>query len=61
MSITSGRKSEFQSAIMERGFYPENLPPVFSVNNFYRVANRIGLLDNEQIERKKPLALARYN
>ena len=46
---------------MEKGFYPENLPPVFSVQNFYDVSSANGLFDEDQIERNKPLALARYN
>lgn len=61
MSIGNGRKSEFQQAIMEKGFYPENLPPVFAVENFYAVSSRENLLDSDQIDRNKPLALARYN
>lgn len=61
MSIGNGRKSEFQHAIMEKGFYPENLPPVFSVENFYRVADSLGLFDEDQIERRRPVSLARYS
>lgn len=46
---------------MEKGFYPENLPPVFAVENFHATASRCGLFDEDQLERKKPVALARYN
>ncbi len=61
MSIGSGKKTDFQRAIMEKGFYPENLPPVFTVSNFFDVATSKNLFDVDQIERNKPLALARYN
>lgn len=61
MSIANGSKSVFQRSLMEKGFYPENLPPVFSVRNFYDVSSANGLFDEDQIERNKPLALARYN
>ncbi len=36
MSIGIGKKADFQQAIMEKGFYPENLLPVFSVSKFFR-------------------------
>ena len=61
MTINKGKKAEFQCAIMEKGFYPENLPPVFAVENFYSSVLSSGLLDSEQIDRNRPLALARYN
>tara|TARA_R110000868_G_scaffold253869_1_gene510493 strand:+ start:261 stop:1961 length:1701 start_codon:yes stop_codon:yes gene_type:complete len=61
MSISVGKKIEFQRAIMEQGFYPENLPPVFTVKNFYTSASSLKLFDNDQIDRNKPLALSRYN
>ena len=61
MSINSGRKADFQRAIMEKGFYPENLPPVFAVKNFYNAAVACSLFDEDQVERNKPVALARYN
>ena len=61
MSIGSGRRSDFQRDIMEKGFFPENLPPMFRVSNFYEVAHQFGLLDDDQIERNRPLSLARYN
>jgi hypothetical protein len=61
MSITSGTKAAFQKSLMEKGFYPENLPPVFSVKNFYDAAYTDGLFATDQIEREKPLALSRYN
>lgn len=46
---------------MEKGFYPENLPPVFAVANFYDAAVACGLFDDDQLVRRKPVALARYN
>ena len=61
MSINVGKKADFQHAIMEKGFYAENLPPVFVVKNFYRAAVASGLFDDDQIHRDKPVALARYN
>ncbi|WP_172300032.1 RNA-directed DNA polymerase [Pseudoruegeria sp. HB172150] len=61
MSIVKGSKASFQRAIMEKGFYPENLPPAFKVRDFYSTAYGNGLLDSDQIERNKPLALSRYN
>ncbi|MDE0407950.1 MAG: RNA-directed DNA polymerase [Alphaproteobacteria bacterium] len=61
MTISKGRKANFQRAIMEKGFYPENLPPVFSVQDFFSVSRSLGLFSGDQIERRKPLTLARYN
>ncbi|MBD0425557.1 RNA-directed DNA polymerase [Aquisalinus flavus] len=46
---------------MEKGVFPENLPPVFKVSKFYSVAIDAGLFEQNQIERNKPTALARYN
>lgn len=61
MNINSGRKSDFQRAIMEKGFYPENVPPVFVVKNFYDAVVDCNLFDDHQLERTKPVALARYS
>ncbi len=61
MTINKGKKADFQRAIMERGFYPENLPPVFTVKNFFSTARSKHLLSSEQLIPNKPLALARYN
>ena len=61
MSIGSGRRSDFQRDIMEKGVFPENLPPVFRVSNFHDVVVEQNLFDADQIERNRPLSLARYN
>lgn len=61
MSISNGRRPDFQRALMEKGFYPENLPPVFAVKNFYDAAVACDLFDEDQLQRTKPVALARYN
>lgn len=61
MTINLGKKADFQQAIMEKGFYPENLPPVFAVNDFFKAASASNLFDEDQIDRDKPLSLARYN
>lgn len=36
--ISHGSKENFQKAIMERGFYPEELPPCFEVSGFFDAA-----------------------
>lgn len=59
--LTKGSKSEFQKKLMELGLYPENVPPVFRVDNFYNVANRNNLLDSILYVRDKPAELVRHN
>ena len=61
MSINIGKKADFQRAIMEKGFYPENLPPPFSVKHFYDTVVSCALFDEDQLQPKKPVSLARYN
>ena len=41
--ISSGSKENFQKAIMERGFYPEELPPCFEVSGFFDAAKKLNL------------------
>ena len=60
MSITNGSDQEFQKAIMEKGFYPESVPPVFQVQRFFDVSNNKGILNGEQYK-KTPTRLSRYN
>jgi hypothetical protein len=31
----------FSECVLERGFYPENLPPVFAIENFHEAAIHI--------------------
>ena len=59
MSISNGSDREFQKALMENGFFPENVPPVFKVQNFFKVSDELGLLDSFQIT--KPTKLSKYN
>ena len=59
MSICNGSDQEFQKALMEKGLYPENLPPVFQVQKFFNVSDKQGFIDKKQI--KAPSRLSRYN
>ncbi|OSQ42234.1 RNA-directed DNA polymerase [Thalassospira sp. MCCC 1A01428] len=61
MSIALGSDQEFQQGLMERGFYPENLPPVFKVKNFFSASQKLGLFEKDQIFMKKPLSLSRFS
>ena len=60
MSTSNSQTEEYQKALMEKGIFPENVPPVFQVQNFFRVAHEQGLLDVQQID-KKPTRLSNYN
>ena len=59
MSISNGSDQEFQKALMEKGFFPENVPPVFQVQNFFKVSDEHGLLNSVLIN--KSTKLSRYN
>lgn len=61
MTITSGTPAQFCRTILEKGFYPENIPPVFVVSRFYDFCDHSGAFKANQTERDKPLTLARYN
>ena len=61
MSISRGNDRNFQRSLMEKGVYPENVPPLFRVRHFFRVCDRRGLLSSDQIVSKKPTRLSRYN
>lgn len=61
MSINTGTRSAFREAIMEKGFYPDSVPPVFKVDRFHQASLSLGLFGAQITERDKPFALARYN
>jgi hypothetical protein len=44
--------SIFCEALLERGFYPENVPPVFAVRNFYKLA--ASHISTEKYQSNKP-------
>lgn len=61
MSINTGTRSAFREAVMEKGFFPDSLPPVFKVGRFHQASQLLGLFGGMITERDKPFALARYN
>lgn len=58
-SIFGSDFEEFSKGIVERGFFPENLPPVFSVSNLYAAAEAHIVVGN--YISKKPSESAVYN
>ena len=70
MNISEGSKDDFQKAIMENGFYPEEIPPCFKVKGFFDAAKKLDLLksadsfnqDNDTVPiQPGGLELARFN
>ena len=49
MPILNGSDRDFQKSLMEKGLFPENLPPVFQVQNFFKVSDEQGLLNDDQM------------
>ena len=54
MDISKGSEANFQRAIMEAGFYPEELPPCFKVKGFYDAVVAEELFQDTQIIKQKP-------
>lgn len=46
---------------MEKGFYPESVPPVFTVRNFHEQSGNLDLFSETITDRDKPFGLVRYN
>lgn len=61
MSIINGTDQEFQASLMEKGLYPENVPPPFRVRHFFDICERLGLLSHDQTQKNKATHLSRYN
>ena len=61
MSIINGTDQEFQASLMEKGLYPENVPPPFRVKHFFSTCVRLGVLSQEQTQRNRATHLSRYN
>jgi hypothetical protein len=49
----------FAETMLERGFYPENLPPVFAIENFHEAA--IPFLQSQEYTLNKPTECCIYN
>ena len=60
MRISGGSKEDFQKAIMEKGFYPEGLPPCFEVTGFFDAAKQLNLFEKAENENGE-LELTYYN
>lgn len=61
MSIINGTDQEFQASLMEKGLYPENVPPPFRVRHFFDICVNLGLLSHDQTQKNKATHLSRYN
>ncbi|MDA8675379.1 RNA-directed DNA polymerase [Alphaproteobacteria bacterium] len=61
MNISQCKKEDFQKAIMEKGFYPEDLPPCFEVSGFFDAAKDLKLFEKSKTKMKNTLELAKYN
>ena len=62
INISEGSKEDFQRAIMEKGFYPEELPPCFEVSGFFEATEKLDLFQKTKIKKgEKGLELSQYN
>lgn len=64
MYISQGTKENFQKAIMEKGFYPEELPPCFEVSGFFDAAKKLKLFGSNAQKteiNREGLELTYYN
>lgn len=61
MTLTNFTAEDLRAHIMEGGFYPENIPPVYRVRNFHQACTQGGLFGSFQVDRNAPLSLSRYN
>lgn len=61
MALTNGTEQEFQRSLMEKGVFPDHVPPTFRVRNFYDSCTALGLLSRDQLKRNMPTRLSNYN
>lgn len=54
MNITDGTEADFKTAIMETGFYPDEMPPCFRVTGFYKAVAGHCLFPNKTIVNRYP-------
>lgn len=57
--VFGANDKEFSRALLENGFYPENVPPVFRVKNFFKLASKH--IDARMYHSNKPTESATYS